>query len=194
MQNKNTAMTDEELCANAQRGDSEAERELAERYSRVVRVCARPYFLEGGDMEDLIQEGMFGLIKAMRDYSPEGDASFSTYAQACIKNRIYSAIRTALRKKHTPLNESVSFEGEELKNAASGEGNPEDAVISSEKLEEFKTSLDRILSQFEQDVLKLYLEGWSYEEIGEQLGRSSKAVDNAVQRIRRKTVRHITKA
>ena len=194
MQNKNTVMTDEELCANAQRGDSEAERELAERYSRVVRVCARPYFLEGGDMEDLIQEGMFGLVKAMRDYSPVGDASFSTYAQACIKNRIYSAIRTALRKKHTPLNESVSFEGEELKNAAAGEGNPEDAVISSEKLKEFKTSLDRILSQFEQDVLKLYREGWSYEEIGEQLGRSSKAVDNAVQRIRRKTVRHITKA
>ena len=187
-------MTDEELCKLAQSGDAPAEQELTERYFRVVRMCARPYFLEGGDMEDLIQEGMFGLIKAIRLYSSRVGSSFCTYAQVCIKSRIYSAIRTALRKKNGPLNDSVSINEVEVASPLNGEGNPEETVINSEKLEEFETSLNRMLSQFEQNVLKLYLEGWSYSEIGEQLDRSSKAVDNAVQRIRRKVVRHVTKA
>lgn len=102
--------SDEDLCARAKRGDRNAEEALVVRYTRTVRVCARPYFLAGGDSEDLIQEGMVGLLHAIREYDPDREASFRHYAQVCIQNRLISAIKAAARDKHTPLNNYVSFE------------------------------------------------------------------------------------
>jgi len=175
-------ITDEELCALAKSGSGDAEHDLVVRYARLVRACARPYFLEGGEMEDLIQEGMFGLIGAIRDYSPEEGASFRTFARTCVRRRIYTAIRSAAREKHAPLNDYVPIEG----GGAAEAEDPEDAVIGVEKLEEFRAAAVGKLSKFELEVLQLYLEGWSCAEIGEKLGRDAKSADNAVQRIRRK--------
>ena len=103
------AMEDEALCALAASGDRQAEESLVVRYNRLVRMCARPYFLAGGDSEDLIQEGMLGLLSAIREYDPGKSASFRTYAEVCVKNRLFSAVKAAARNKHTPLNDSVSI-------------------------------------------------------------------------------------
>lgn len=177
-----TEYSDEVLCDKAQRGDLNAEEELVLRYQRQVRMCARPFFLAGGDSEDLIQEAMFGLIKAIREFDPSRDNRFRTFADVCIRNRIRSAITSALRGKHTPLNDSVPFESV----MGESDSSPEDLFISQEEREERMTQLSRCLSALEQRVLALFLQGLSYQEISIQVGRSVKSVDNAVQRIRRK--------
>ena len=174
--------SDERLCALAAEGCRSAEEELVKRYFRQVRVCARPYFLAGGDSEDLIQEAMFGLLKAIREFDPGHDARFKTFAEVCIRNRIRSAVTNAARSKHAPLNDSVPFESPMLGSWAS----PEELYISREEEAERLTRLGEQLSPLERDVLKLFLLGLSYQEISEQVGRSIKSVDNAVQRIRRK--------
>ena len=174
--------SDEALCALAAEGSRSAEEELVKRYFRQVRVCARPYFLAGGDSEDLIQEAMFGLLKAIREFDPRHDARFKTFAEVCIRNRIRSAVTNAARSKHAPLNDSVPFESPMLGSGAS----PEELYISREEEAERLTRLGERLSSLEREVLKLFLLGLSYQEISEQVGRSSKSVDNAVQRIRRK--------
>ena len=173
---------DEELCRLAISGDREAEEILVQRYLRMVRVCARPYFLAGGDSEDLIQEATFGLLKAIREFDPGYDAKFKTFAEVCILNRIRSAVATAARSKHAPLNDSVPFEPPMLGSGAS----PEELYISREEEAERLSWLDRKLSPLERKIMALFLHGLSYREISEQVGRPIKSVDNAIQRIRRK--------
>ncbi len=174
--------SDEGLCQLAAAGDRDAEELLVKRYLRTVRVCARPFFLAGGDSEDLIQEATFGLLKAIREFDPGHDAKFKTFAEVCIRNRIRSAVATASRSKHAPLNESVPFESPMLGSGA----NPEDLYISREEEAERLSLLDQKLSVLEREILVLFLQGLSYREISEQVGRPTKSVDNAIQRIRRK--------
>lgn len=187
-------MTDEQLQSTAAQGDYTAEAALLERYSRQVRICARPFFLAGGDSEDLTQEGMLGLLAAIRRYDPQCGASFKTFAQRCIRNRILSAVKSASRKKHDPLNDGVSLEvilsdESNTQTAVYSEAFrriPEEQVLARESEIEFYTTFSRCLSHFEQLVLTYYLQGLSYREISERVGRAEKSIDNAVQRIRRK--------
>lgn len=194
-------LTDETLCLRAASGDRMAEEALVMRYNRLVRICARPYFLAGGDSEDLIQEGMVGLLNAVREFSPDKGSTFRTYAETCIRNRILSAIRAAARDKHTPLNHHVSYETPLLDGNADSypfsahrqpQQDPEELFISREERRERLGTLKGQLSGLEAQILELYLRGYSYIEIAERVNRSPKAVDNAVQRIRRKVARHFT--
>ncbi len=178
-------LSDEVLCVNACAGDRASEEALVMRYQQLTRACARPYFLAGGDSEDLIQEAMFGLLKAIREFDPGRNASFHTFAEVCVRNRIRSAVAAAARGKHTPLNHSVPFERSMLGN----DSNPEELVITREEGEERLNFINRQLSPLEQRILALYLQGLSYRDIAYQVGRPEKAVDNAVQRIRRKVAK-----
>ena len=184
---------DNELILLANSGDRAAEEQLALRYTRLVKICSRPFFLVGGDVEDLIQEGMLGLLSAIREFDPSMNATFKTYAEICVKRRIYSAIKMALRKKHEPLNEMVSFDDvlsdESLSIDSSFRRIPEEQVLAQESADEIIQTYSRCLSKFEVNILELYLNGLSYLEIAEDVGRSEKSVDNAVQRIRRKLAR-----
>lgn len=193
--------SDETLCSMAAAGDRLAEESLAARYSRLVRICARPYFLAGGDSEDLIQEGMIGLLSAIRGFRSEREAVFQTYAEVCIRNRLYSAVKSAAREKHGPLNQSVSMEtslcnekGKEYSYTVSSEpgADPEDILISREDRRAQMDALLERLSAFEKMILKLYLDGLSCGEIARRVGKPPKSVDNAVQRIRRKAAPFLT--
>ena len=185
--------SDNELITMSHQGNELAEEELAKRYSKLVRICARPYFLAGGDSEDLIQEGMLGLLSAIRKYDPNNGTSFKTYAEQCIRNRLITAIESASRFKHTPLNDGVSFEELMSKEPAGYHSAYEDAfhrqteeqVLAKEQTEHIIEHTS-ILSKFEGDVLGMYLAGMSYREIAAQLGKPEKSIDNAVQRIRKK--------
>ena len=157
-------------------------RELIFRYNRLVRVCARPLFLAGGDHEDLVQEGMIGLLDAIRSYDPELGTPFDAYAALCVRRRMYSAIRAASARKHAPLNDAVPLEDQTVFQP----GDPETAVISRERHRELMERLNDCLSSTERTVLEHYLEGLSYLEISRRVGKPIKSVDNAVQRIRRK--------
>ena len=188
-------LSDNELQHLAAEGNEAAEAALIDRYARLVRICARPYFLAGGDSEDLIQEGMVGLLSAIREYDPQKTASFRTYAEVCVKNRLFSAVKAAARDKHTPLNNSVSFEtplfcgnGDRYAYRASVQHleDPEEIFLSREAFRERMEALMGQLSGFEANVLRLYLTGLSYSEIAAEVKKSPKSVDNAVQRIRRK--------
>ena len=189
-----TLFSDIELQKLALEGNALAEEQLAERYSRLVRMCARPFFLAGGDSEDLTQEGMLGLLSAIRRYDGASGASFKTFAERCIKNRLLSAIKTAARKKHDPLNDGVSLEAilsdeqqpQSPRFSEAFRRVPEDQVLARESEEEFYSTFSRCLSQFESKVLSMYLDGLSYREIAEATEHAEKSVDNAVQRIRRK--------
>jgi len=180
-------------------GDAAAGNELVLRYRRLVKICSRPYFLAGGDSEDLLQEGMVGLISAMRDFDPAGGASFRTYAELCIRRRIISAARSASRQKHSPLNDGVSLEDllfdeerrDYLYQSASYVPSAEDQVLAQSFENDFLRSCSGFLSDFEARILKDFLEGFSYAEIARNFGRSEKSVDNAVQRIRKKLARHL---
>lgn len=182
-------LTDEELCAQVAIGNRFAEETLALRYMRFARACARPYFLAGGDSEDLLQEAMLGLLKAIREYSSERETAFRTFAEICVKNRIRSAVTAAARDKHAPLNHSVSMEDQSFLDREHL-SDPEELFISREEEAERLEALKHRLSPLEQRILSLYLQGFSYREIGEQIGRADKSVDNAVQRIRRKATDH----
>ena len=192
-----TLLSDNDLQELAVGGDALAEEQLAKRYSRLVRICARPYFLAGGDSEDLTQEGMLGLLSAIRRYDADSGATFKTFAETCIRNRIIQAVKTASRKKHDPLNDGVSLEyilSEESqpRNTVIPETFrrvPEEQVLARESEKEFYSTFSRCLSNFETEVLFYYLDGLSYLQISESVGRTEKAIDNAVQRIRRKLAR-----
>lgn len=181
--------TDETLLAAARGGDRAAEEELIVRYTRLVRACARPLFLAGGDSEDLVQEGLLGLLDAIREFDSSRDAGFATFARVCIQNRLRSAVRSAAREKHMALNAAVPLEEREASEGGQEPGNPEDVIIAREAWREEMTRLGRELSSFEREVLGQYLDGFSYQEIAQTTGRPLKAVDNAVQRIRRKLAR-----
>ena len=180
-------LPDEALCRLIREQDRPAEEVLAARYHRVVRSCARPYFLAGGDSEDLMQEGMFGLIKAMRD------ASFRTFAETCIRHRLYSVVKAAAAGKHAPLNQSVPLNPSLFEaNVSFAQPGPEDLLIDREKAVSLLENVRKQLSEFEVMILGFYLDGLTCREIAAAVGRSPKSVDNAVQRIRRKVARQLS--
>lgn len=179
-----SAFSDQALLALSQ-DSHDAMRELIKRHTRLVRACARPLFLAGGDHEDLVQEGMIGLLDAIRDYNPAASGSFPGFAALCIRRRMISAIRAASAQKHAPLNDSLSIESLPDLGTAD-QRDPELEIIGKEGFREFMDTLHQRLSPGERGVLELYLQGCSYQEIAARLNRSVKTVDNAVQRIRRK--------
>ena len=189
---------DESLCRLVASGSREAEEILVCRYTRLVRTCARPFFLIGGDSEDLTQEGMVGLIKAVREYDAEKAASFRTFAEVCIRNRLYSVLRAAARDKHSPLNQSVPLDPPffDSNSYTSGtndlaQGNPETFLIDREHTAALLAGVRKQLSEFEAKILGYYLDGLSCREIAGLVGKPPKSVDNAVQRIRRKVARQL---
>ena len=192
-------LSDEELSTRAAAGDRMAEEALVTRYHRLVRRCARPYFLVGGDSEDLTQEGMVGLIKAVREYDADKAATFRTYAEICIRNRLYSVLRAAAREKHQVLNQSISLDTPDFDSNSYTSGtnhleqrNPEDDVIDREHTAALLSGVRKQLSEFEAKILEYYLDGLSCREIAETVGKPPKSVDNAVQRIRRKVAQHLS--
>lgn len=193
-----TELDDNRLQELTLLGDREAEEQLVMRYMRLVRICARPLFLVGGTPEDLIQEGMMGLLSAIRKYDPEQNASFKTYAELCIRSRLFSAIRSAVSKKHEPINDGQSLEvilsdESKLPLLAYTEffrRSPEEQVLARENENELQKAA-KWLSPLENTVLDLYLRGLSYEDISEQTGKSVKSVDNAIQRIKRKLAQNL---
>ena len=190
------------LIALAKQGDATAYERIVRRYYGFVRLKASSYFLTGGDSDDLIQEGLVGLYKAVRDFRPDRESSFRNFAELCITRQIITAVKTATRNKHTPLNQYVSFSASPA-GASEGEPtldeviagptvhDPVNQVISSEELGALVTCLSSALSDLESRVLSLYLDGRSYEEIGARLGCDTKTVDNALQRVKRKVGVHL---
>ena len=191
------SFSDAQLHGLAVSGDRIAEEELVKRYMQLVRACSRPLFLAGGDSEDLIQEGMFGLLSAIKEFDPMNGSSFRTFAEHCIKMRLYSAIKSASRMKHFPLNDGMSLEQlSEESNSQLSAGTesfnrmPEDLILARESKEELYNALSNCLSKLESKVLDLFLDGLSYQDIASRLGKDTKSVDNAVQRIRHKLARN----
>ena len=191
-------LSDERLCQLTQEGNRDAEEALFKRYHRLVRKLARPYYLAGGDSDDLIQEGMIGLIYGVREYDGQKSASFRTFAEICIRNRLYSAVRAAARDKHSPLNQSVPleipfFDSHTVFCTAPllSQTNPEDLIIGQERFRDRLSDVRKQLSEFEAKILGYYLDGLTIQEMAEAVSRSPKSVDNAVQRIRRKAARHL---
>ena len=188
--------SDEQLIACIRKGDHEAERLLYERYKQLVRSRAHSYFLIGADYEDLVQEGMLGLYKAVCEYDEEKAASFKSFAELCVTRQILSAIKNATRKKHTPLNHYVSLNSSPVE--ADGEltlldtmrslrvADPEDVVIGRENFERMVLYLEKTLSPMERRVLSLYLDGYSYPQIAAHIHKPLKSVDNAMQRVKHK--------
>ena len=196
--NARECLPDEELCSLARAGDRGAEEILVARYNRLVRSCARPYFLAGGDSEDLTQEGMVGLIKAVREYDPAREAAFRTFAETCIRNRLYSVLRDAVRDKHLPLNQSVPLDTPYFDSNSYTSGtnhlaqlNPEEFLIDREHTAALLAGVRKQLSEFEAKILGYYLDGLSCREIAGTVGKPVKSVDNAVQRIRRKVAQQL---
>lgn len=189
---------DEELCLLAAAGNRLAEETLVARYNRLVRTCARPFFLAGGDSEDLTQEGMVGLITAVREYDAGKEASFRTFAEICIRSRLYSVLRASARDKQQPLNQSLSlddshFDSNPLTSGTNNlaQRNPEDFLIDREHTAALLSGVRKQLSEFEAKILGYYLDGLSCREIAKTVGRPPKSVDNAVQRIRRKVAQQL---
>lgn len=190
---------DEALVLFAQGGNDEALDLILKKYKNYVTAKARSYFLIGADKEDLVQEGMIGLFKAIRDYNKEKQASFKSFAELCITRQIITAIKTATRQKHMPLNSYISLnkpvydeESEQtLVDVISRDKsfNPEELFISKEQYASISVKISKILSNFELVVLSSYLEGKSYVEIAEDLGKQVKSIDNALQRVKKKVER-----
>ena len=177
------SLADEDLCREAANGSRRAEEILVTRYHRLVRVCARPFFLVGGDSEDLIQEGMIGLLRAVYGYSSSGGAEFTTYSVKCISNCIIDAVRNQLRNKHTPLNSYVLIDSIDL---VDGQANPQAVIEMQESMSQLRDKIRNKLSELEQEVLRLHILGLDYDSIAEKLSVSNKTVDNALQRARKK--------
>ncbi|HEX9889166.1 MAG TPA: RNA polymerase sporulation sigma factor SigH [Nitriliruptorales bacterium] len=195
MTEPDTSVDDATLVEQARSGDDRALSELLLRYRRFARAKARSYFLIGGDREDIIQEGMIGLYKAIRDFEASHGASFRSFAELCITRQILTAIKTATRQKHTPLNTYVSFDKPRDDEAARtvadtlathASEDPLRILIASDDLAKLRSVFDELLSDLEADVLQLYVDGRSYQEIADHLGRHVKSIDNALQRIKRK--------
>ena len=195
-------LEDLQLVLRARNGDDSARDLLIQRYTGFVRMKASSYFLAGGDGEDLVQEGLIGLCKAMRDFRPDKETSFRSFAELCVTRQIITAIKTATRFKHSPLNTYVSFShtpaGQDpdsdvtLGDALPGSHveEPSVVVISSEELQSLVFCLGTGLSRLEADALRLYLEGSSYEDMADELGCDTKTIDNALQRVKRKILQH----
>lgn len=195
-------LADEELVARFQAGDQSALEVLINRYRRFARAKTRTYFLVGADADDVEQEGLIGLFKAARDFRADRQASFRAFAELCVTRQVISAIKAATRQKHQPLNRYVSISGvrgsddpaegaveEMLDDHRSAD--PAEEVVSQEQIEAIRASMASSLSNLEVEVLRLYVEGKSYCEIGTHLGRHVKSIDNALQRIKRKLDQHL---
>ena len=193
---------DEELVARSQAGDHDALTVLLQRYRRFARVKSRTYFLVGADADDIEQEGLIGLYKAARDFRADRQSSFRAFAELCVTRQVISAIKAATRHKHRPLNQYVSISGvrggedsaEHSVEALLDDhriADPADEIVSREGLDRMHQSMADALSGLEVDVLELYVDGRSYQEIGDHLGRHVKSIDNALQRIKRKLDHHL---
>jgi RNA polymerase sporulation-specific sigma factor len=196
------AMTDSELVVAAGNDQDSALEYLLDKYKNLVRMKARAYFLVGADWDDLVQEGMIGLYKAIRDYRDGKQSSFRAFAELCITRQIITAIKTATRQKHVPLNSyvslnrPVSYEDDSDRLlidliSTSKIVDPVDLVISGEEMQSMRLSFGEILSDLEAQVLKLYIDGRSYQEIADGLNRHVKSIDNALQRVKRKIELHL---
>jgi RNA polymerase sporulation-specific sigma factor len=191
------------LIALAKQGSADAYDRLVRRYYGFVRLKASSYFIAGGDSDDLIQEGLVGLYKAVRDFRSDRESSFRNFAELCITRQIITAVKTATRNKHVPLNQYVSFSATPAGSSGDGEPtldevipgptahDPVNQVISSEELRALVACLSTVLSDLESRVLSLYLDGRSYDEVGQRLGCDTKTVDNALQRVKRKVGSHL---
>ena len=196
-----TELEDEAIIELVHKGNSEALDFLIHKYRNFVRAKARSYFLIGADREDIVQEGMIGLYKAIRDYKGDKLASFKAFAELCITRQIITAIKTATRQKHIPLNSYVSLDkpiyDEEsdrtLMDVISGAKvlDPEELIINQEEFDHIEIKMAELLSDLERKVLSLYLDGQSYQEISEELNRHVKSIDNALQRVKRKLERYL---
>ncbi len=195
-QNAYALLTDERLIELLRTGDDEAERVLYERYKPIVRSRTRAYFLIGADHEDLVQEGMFGLFRAVQDYDSSRGAAFRSFAEVCVTRQILTAIKLATRKKHSPLNSYVSlsgpaYDGEDERQLvdvieALSSVDPEETLLSRELLDALSSRIREALSPYERRVLELYLQGDSYRQIANTLGKTEKSVDNALKRVKKK--------
>lgn len=195
-------LTDEELVELSKSGNSDATDILIEKYKSLVKSRSRTYFLIGADKEDIIQEGMIGLYKAIRDYDIDKPASFRGFAEICITRQIITAIKTATRQKHLPLNTYISLnqpaydeESERMMIDMLAEKesfNPEEIMISKERFSNMMDKMVEVLSKFELQVLNLFLSGKSYSEIAKKLSKTEKSIDNALQRIKKKVEKHLT--
>lgn len=200
MSGKYESVTDEELIDRLREGESEITDFIIEKYKNLVRKKAKSMFILGADNEDLIQEGMIGLFKAIRDYDAGRDASFLTFADLCVSRQMYTAVQASRREKHAPLNSYVSIYTELTEHSESGEEhgellqllsdreetNPENIFIDQENLAHIQAIISRELSSFEKEVLDLYMTGMSYSQIAKVLGRDEKSTDNALQRLKNK--------
>jgi len=196
-------LTDIELVARFQEGCEDALQVMITRYRRFARAKARSYFLVGADSDDVEQEALIGLYKAARDFRPEHQSSFRAFAELCITRQIITAIKTATRQKHQALNQYVSISGgrssddssdravDELIHVHRHGSDPAERIVADERFGVMQDRLAEVLSSLEVDVLTLYVEGKSYQEIGEHLGRHVKSIDNALQRIKRKLEMHL---
>ncbi|MDQ0300915.1 RNA polymerase sporulation-specific sigma factor [Salibacterium salarium] len=192
---------DETLVENVNLGDGAALEFLINKYKNFVRAKARSYFLIGGDHEDIVQEGMIGLYKAIRDYKGDKLSSFRAFAELCITRQIITAIKTATRQKHMPLNSYVSldkplYEEESERTLldvlySSNISNPEELIVNREEFNDIEWKIGEILSDLEQKVLMLYVDGRSYQEISYELKRHVKSIDNALQRVKRKLEKYV---
>ncbi|MBM7588323.1 RNA polymerase sporulation-specific sigma factor [Bacillus pakistanensis] len=194
-------MDDEVIIEMVHNGESEALDFLIKKYRNFVRAKARSYFLIGADKEDIVQEGMIGLYKAIRDYKEDKLTSFKAFAELCITRQIITAIKTATRQKHIPLNSYVSLDkpiyddesDRTLLDVISGTKvmDPEELIINREEFDNMEDKMAELLSDLERKVLALYLDGQSYQEISEELDRHVKSIDNALQRVKRKLERYL---
>jgi len=190
------SLVDEEVLSHVQEGNQTAVEYLIKKYERVVRKKANTYFLIGSDHDDVVQEGLIGLYKAICDYDENKRSSFRSFAELCITRQIITSIKAATRQKHTPLNSYISlnkpiYDDESDRTlldtiAESRVSDPQELLISQEKLGYMKLKLAELLSDFEQKVLNLYLDGYTYQEISDELKRHVKSIDNALQRVKRK--------
>ncbi len=195
-------LEDLQLVMKARNGSQSALDALMRRYTGFVRLKASSYFLAGGESDDLIQEGLIGLYKAVRDFKPDMETSFRSFAELCVTRQIITAIKTATRYKHQPLNQYISFSHTPAGQDSDGEctlgdalpgpttNDPSVCVVSTQELQSLVLALGTGLSSLEADALRCYLEGLSYEEMGDELGCDCKTIDNALQRVKRKIVAH----
>lgn len=198
MYNDYELLSDEELILKLRDGDNRVTEYIIEKYKDLVRKKSKAMYILGADHEDLLQEGMIGLFKAIRDYDAGRDASFYTFAELCVTRQIYTAVQAAGRKKHSFLNSYISLYGNQAGDededhpelvqelAAQDSKNPEELMIDQENLESLETAIEQELSGFEKQVLELCVTGMSYTEIARVLGKTTKATDNALQRIKTK--------
>ena len=193
------AISDEELINQIRNNDPQALNEIIERYKSLIEIRVSNYFINGAEKDDLMQEGRIGLFKAIMNYDVEKDASFNTFANLCIERQLINAVKNSNRQKHMPLNNYVSLNGSDddsssenidtvLNNSVE---DPLDTITKEEYMNEINDTLDKNLSDFEKDVLDLLLKGYKYDEIAQKLDSNSKAIDNAIQRIRKKTIKNL---